>query len=153
MPYDVYGWVEANHETLAERHNDLRWQALLCLDVYSLRGDEISNYLFGLARTPNIHAPFHGRGLPPDCSTVVRSIWEDNERFIAKHGEGHYGHTHATWGEITRALGSANAPQRDPDEVAHGWNAALEAVAFLATRTYAVREPYEQLRLVMWATW
>jgi hypothetical protein len=125
---------------------------LLSLGPFGLRGDEISNYLFGLAKSPSADAPFKGRGVPPDCSDVVRTYVETNERFIAEHGEGDFGYTYASWGEVSRALATAMAPRPDDDEPV-GWKALLESVTFLGSRINANEGPFEQLRLIVWANW
>jgi hypothetical protein len=90
--------------------------------------------------------------VPADCSSVVRAEIEANERFIATHGEGDFGHTYASWGEITRALADANAPTPE-DEGQGGWRAVLESVAFLSSRFCFAREPHNQLRVIVWASW
>src|SRR6185436_11297538 len=106
MPYYVSGWVEYRWQAPGERElSGASWVPLLSLDPFFLRGDEISNYLFGLAKDPNERAPFKDRGLPSDCCAVVRS----------EHDESDFGHTYATWTEVVRALAETGAPKPEDD--------------------------------------
>ncbi|HEY4056216.1 MAG TPA: hypothetical protein VGM39_06380 [Kofleriaceae bacterium] len=152
MPYFVCGWVESNFETPLERGSTTTWEPLLSLGPFNIGGDEVSDYLFGLAKQPRADAPFAERGVPVDCSDVIRNEVERNKRFVKEHGEGNFGYTHATLGEVLWALSATDAPQ--PSEVLGGaWKAVLEAVTFLSSRTHADRIPPEQLRFIVWANW
>jgi hypothetical protein len=154
MGYHVCGWIESNWERPQERDDTISmWEPLLSLGPFGLIGDAISNYLFGLARSPDAGAVFSGRGVPRDCSDLVRSEVERNERFIATYGEGDFGHTYATWGEVLQALAAPHAPKPYDDELVGGWKAVIESIGFLSSRVNANRQPYDQLRLIVWAIW
>ena len=152
MPYDVFGWVEYSWEIPEERDRSSSWEAVLSLAPFGLIGDEISRFLFGLAKDLNRVAPFYALGAPADASDIVRAAVEENERFIRKHGEGAYGHTWASWGDIQLALARRDAPELDRDEVG-GWPAVIDAVRLLGLRLPFCRLPASQLRLVVWGVW
>lgn len=92
------------------------------------------------------------RGMPPDASELVQRYLADNAKFIAEHGEGEYGHTYATWGEVLDALAAPGAPTPDDDEVG-GWSNVFYAVRTLSERMFTRRNPREQVRLAVWANW
>lgn len=152
MPLWVLGWVEVNHELPEERLGDVStWLPLLSLDPFDL-ADPVSDYLFGIAKRPKYNARFPERGVPLDASALVQRYVADNAKFIAEHGEGDYGHTYATWGEVLDALAAPGAPTPGDDEVG-GWRDFLYAVNTLSERLFVRRNPREQVRLIVWANW
>jgi hypothetical protein len=153
MPFWVLGWIEVNHELPEERGaGESLWEPFLSLGPFALCGDPVSDYLFGLAKRPEHNARFAGRGVPPDASELVQRCMADNARFIAEHGEGDFGHTYATWGEVLEALAARGAPTPDDDEVG-GWGTLLYAVRALSERMFMSRNPRDQVRLIVWANW
>jgi hypothetical protein len=148
MPYDVTGWVEANRFAPEERdpaHSF--WMPLLSLDTFLLGGDAVSAYLFGLSKSADGSGCFVDRGVPEDCSPVVRRDIEANLEFIRRHGEGDFGHTFATMEEIRDALRKADPPRLDESEWAH----ALAAAEFSSRAPGVTTVTY--LRVIVWANW
>jgi len=154
MPFDVNGWLEYNFEAPGERGIHSMWQPLLALGPFRLGGDEISSYLFGLAKAPSLDAPFRARGIPDDCCDLVRSEVERNEQFIARYGEGDFDHTWATWDEIVAVLGRPGAPSLPDDEADGGWRALFESVSFLSERIVGpLAEHAAHFRLIVSGNW
>ncbi len=146
MPFDVSGIVEATWSPVAEHGAESQWWPVLFLDLFTLRGDEVSDYLFGLAKRPALSACFPNRGLPQDSTEVVRRLAEENDAFIARYGEGDFGHSYAHLDEIDAALASPSAPPLGDSE----WRDVFETIkAFQRIRPL----PPEQWRLVVWADW
>ncbi len=143
MSFDVDGWVEISLVPVAEHGDGIGWDPLLCLSPLMLAGDRVSSELFGLAKEPASTAPFSSRGLPADACSVVRAAFDSNEAFIAKYGEGAFGHTHALWSEII---------SRDLSELLSGseWDAVFRMIQCLPAHLLATPE---QVRLVVWGTW
>jgi hypothetical protein len=146
MPYDVSGWVEV---TGVEAHLrvDGSWQPLLCLDVFALGGDEVSEHLFGLVKSSTHDGLFGGRGAPRDCSRAVARDVEANDAFVARHGEGDFGHSHASWDEVVAALRAPGAPS----VAGTAWAHVVRSVELLLDRPIFGRVPYA--RIVVWANW
>jgi hypothetical protein len=147
MTYDVTGWVEASCVDPAECAGLTSvWMPVLSLDVFSLGGDAISQYLFGLSKSPDGSGLFVARGVPLDCTPVVRRAVSDNAKFVAEHGQGDFGHSHASLDEIRQALSAPTAP----DEPESEWHHALASVQFVLDRPFGT-VPFS--RLVVWANW
>lgn len=147
MGYDVTGWIEATALSPEERDGVASmWQPVLCLDVYFLRGDEISDFLFGLTRDPTGVARFAGRGVPEDCTSVVRQQYAENEESVLAHGEGEFGHTFASLDEIRDALAQESAPRLAGSDWAH----VLKSADFILDGL-ELSVPYR--RVVVWASW
>ena len=148
MPYDVNGWVEATWIPPQEREGfPSLWMPVLSLGVFSLTGDDISNYLFGLSKLSAGPGLFGERGVPADCTDVVASSIASNHDFIAKYGEGNFGHTHASLQEIQAALAAPGAPE----EADSGWHHALASVEFILSERACVHTPW--CRFLVWANW
>ncbi|NVB82616.1 MAG: hypothetical protein HOV81_29820 [Kofleriaceae bacterium] len=135
--------------TLDERDKDSSWQPVLSLEPFFLHGDAISNYLFGLAKDPYPRPLFGYRGIPTDCTDVVRAAYKENQRFYRKYRDGWFGHTHAEWGEICAALARPEAPELD--QQLGGWPAVIDTTTVLGSRLCS--QPSSQLRIVVWASW
>lgn len=144
MPYCVDGLVEIG---LTFDDEEPIWLPALNLGYLGLRGDALSDYLFGLCKAPSGRARFAGRGWPIDCSDLAQKLATDNEAFVARYGEGDFGHSHATLAEIESALADDDAPvARDSP-----WHEALAAVrALSALRPHTVPTHW---RVIVWANW
>jgi hypothetical protein len=147
MPYNIHGWVEASCVEPAAREGlSSTWMPMLSLDVFSLGADAISHYLFGLSKFADGSGLFVARGVPADCTAVVRRAVSDSAEFRSKHGEGDFGHSHASLDEIRQAFGAPSAPVEPASE----WHHALASVEFVLNRPFGV-VPF--CRLVVWANW
>lgn len=148
MPFDISGWVEC---TELEPHLRVEgsWRPLLCLDVFGLGGDEVSEYLFGLTKRSTHHGLFGGRGAPQprDCSRAVARDVAANEAFVTRYGEGNFGHSYASWDEVVAALRAPGAPL----VAGTAWAHAVRSVEQLVDRPLFGRVPY--IRIVVWANW
>lgn len=147
MPYQVTGWVEATRVPPEEHEDVSYWAPVLSLASFDLGGDAISDYLFGLAKRPEYPGRFAGRGVPSDCTSVVSREISENNVFIAKYGEGDFGHTFASMSEILAALKDALAPDLSGSMWAH----AL-AVTELALK-HPIIGPAADCRIIVWADW
>ncbi len=142
MPYSVDGWIEVlwSH-TLDEEVQS--WEGVVNLSIFDLYGDPISNELFGLAKSPRGDALYPDRGIPEDCCDFVSTAFEDNEKFIQKHGEGEFGHTFALWSEIECYL-RKNQFKDQYNE----WG-----LVFDIARKLSKKYNTEWIRFVVWANW
>lgn len=147
MPYDVTGWVEATRIAPEEHGEVSLWMPVLSLDTFDLSGDEVSDYLFGLAKRPVYRGRFAGRWVPSDCTSVVSRDVAENEAFVAKHGEGDSGHTFASMAEILAALKEPDAPNLSGSMWAH----ALAASEFALSHPILGHAQY--CRLIVWSNW
>jgi hypothetical protein len=50
-------------------------------------------------------------------------------------------------------ISAPHAPKPYDDELVGGWKAVIESIGFLSSRVNANRQPYDQLRLIVWAIW
>ena len=147
MPYQVTGWVEATRIS-PEEHGDVSlWMPVLSLGYFDIGGDEVSDYLFGLAKRPARSGRFAARGVPSDCTSVVHRDISENKLFIAKYGEGDFGHTFASMNEILEALKDAHAP----DPSGSMWTHALAVTEFALK--HPIIGPGAYCRLIVWANW
>jgi hypothetical protein len=147
MSYDVRGWVEVTAcEPEMRVGIESLWMPLLSLGPFSLGGDKISDYLFGLSKTPSGPGLFGGRGVPQDCCPATRASVEANRVFMKKHGEGNFGHTYAALREVEEALARPDAPRDHESE----WYHVLASVRF-ALRPHA--SVLRWCRLIVWANW
>lgn len=145
MPFFVLGMVEA---TFGDPSSDSAlWFATLHLDGFNLVGDEVSDYLFGLAKRSSGHACFPERGVPADAGDALWRCFQEDQAFLAKHGEGNFGHTFATLEEIERALAFHDAPAVSDSN----WNQVLRAIE--ALRAIRNENMASQWRVVVWANW
>lgn len=149
MPFDVSGWVEFCWEAPDTPSPTHRWTPLLCLDVFCLRGDDVSDFLFGLSKTPVYQGLYTARGVPIDCNWAVYDAIERNQRFIEAHGEGEHGHTHAMWTEIESALARPQAPP----VAESSWVEAFSVIRRFASEPGSWGGPISQIRFVVWAEW
>lgn len=147
MSFDVMGVFEVTWMAPRERSVDHMWQMALSLDVFCLRGDAVSDHLFGLCREPTGRARFAGRGAPADGSPWTKM--EVAQHLAASRGrsEGSFGHTHATLGEVEAALRASDAPPVSGSS----WEGVFETVA--ALRRVAPGLPLDCWRFVVWASW
>ncbi len=121
------------------------WQPLLCLDPFDLGGDDVSQRLFGLGKNAVEPGLYAGRGVPEDCTRVVRQDVAANEEHIQRYGEGDHGHTFASLEEVLMALKSADAPDLGESE----WARVLSAVGYAREQAH---EP-SFCRFVVWGNW
>jgi hypothetical protein len=147
MSYDVRGWVEVTAcEPEIRAGIESLWMPLFSLAPFGVGGDEISDYLFGLAKAPSGPGLFGGRGVPEDCSKAARASVEANRAFLKKHGEGDFGHTYASLQEIEEALKRPGAPA----DLGSAWHHVLASVRF-ALRPHAA--VLRWCRIIVWANW
>jgi hypothetical protein len=145
MSYDIRGWVEVTACGPEMRVGiESLWMPLMSLAPFNVAGDEISDYLFGLSKVPSGPGLFGGRGVPDDCSKATRASIDANRAFIKRHGEGDFGHTHASLQEIDEALKRPGAPNDADSE----WRHVLASIRF-ALRPHAA--VLRWCRLVVWA--
>ena len=119
---------------------------MLSLDTFDLGGDQISDYLFGLAKRPSFPAQFPKRGVPTDGSRLMQLLVDDNDAFIAKYGEGNFGYTRARLDEIDRGFANSSAPP----VAASPWRHVLATVEQLAKAAPIAREHW---RVIVCANW
>ena len=144
MPLEVFGYVELAYGTPGD--GEVLWIPALVLDAFTIGGDAVSDLLFGLAKHRSRRSLYARRGIPSDSSTLVARDFEDNRLFITTHGEGAFGHSHATFGEIERVPWDAHGV----DPQASEWWTVFELARVMRGRLGITND---RLRVVAWATW
>ena len=144
MPLDVLGFAEIAYGTPAD--GEALWFSALVLEAFTIPGDAVSDLLFGFSKNPGGRALYANRGIPPHPSELVVRELQDDERFVASHGEGAFGHTYATLDEIEAVpWGSFGV---DPN--ASAWSAVF---AILDVMRRQLGASGDRLRVIVWATW
>ena len=146
LPFDVNGFVEVRHSGSANVFNS--WSVAVHLLPFNLRGDMVSQLLFGLSRGSSIRAVYERRGLPPDPSEEVMRWFQENERFVKTHGDGDFDHTFATWREIEMIELEGHGLDTSP------WKSVFQIIRAMSSsgKDGGVFMP-ENIRIVVAANW
>ena len=151
MGYDITGWIETTWMTPDVRAEILatdpdrdatRWSATVCLDGLQLKGDAVSDLLFGLTKRPSGNALFADRGLPPEASLPVERAYERDQR----EPEGCFGHTYATLAEVQSVRWHEHGVALNESE----WSGIVCLMDDLSEMD--MFDP-ERVRIVVWANW
>jgi hypothetical protein len=148
MSICIEGWIEVALCEPGEHGPDVSsWSGLVNLGALHLFWDDVSEVLFGLSRKPLSGIElFVARGLPSDPSSEVANWHAANEQFVAKHGEGAYGHTYATWSEISAVDFNAWSVDLTQSDWRH-------VFAMVDTILRSGWYPSDQIRIVVAGTW